>query len=831
MTKNRTRIFSAFLAILVVICLLPISRLSAADNTDFSFNKNEKPAETYSIDKDSTYVVVKQATSAFLFLRNELTEEQQKDLMERLKEEDGSLKNSVDSWSIEIADKDTGIAIYNPPDGTGLKIGSYEVNFNTGKVTIMNQKGELDKSKISHLDYGKYGPTTEPEPIPDPETGTIIIVKTVKGIDEADLATLHHNFRFTLTGSEDTSEIMTTVESTGTGSSTTQLPAGTYTVEEDSSRAQIDGYTLTETTYKVGEEGDATAPIVEVKADDTVTVYITNTYTKDSTPLPEPETGSISITKNIVGASLSADKTFTFQVTNKAGVSQIISVFVPEGSTTGYNNTTNYFEPGTYTIEEVLDSADIDGYTLIGYTPKQTVTVNAGETTYVTVTNTYEPTTSDPDPDPEEKPGKIQIVKSVVGVDENAIIPNFWFLVKGTETSEYLCTVKYDSSTGTYKNVIEIPDIPVGNYTIEECEGDGNGHSGHSIAIDGYTLKETTYKVGEDGEETTAAPTVDVKTGDIVTVYITNTYTKDNTPLPEPETGSISITKNIVGASLSADKTFTFQVTNKAGVSQIISVFIPEGSTTGYNNTTNYFEPGTYTIEEVLDSADIDGYTLIGYTPKQTVTVNAGETTYVTVTNTYEPTTSDPDPDPEDPPVIIPDDDPTLSIVKKWVNDDPSTRPDSITVDIYHDGEYYDSMVISGLRFGDSDTWRDSYDIPARYEDDDWWVVESDVPAYYDSDVEEIRENVFYITNTYEEPVIEEPVSSEPSSEPSEVIPSGPSEEPSSEPTSEPSEPAEPTLPQTGQTWWPIILLCAGGAVLVAFGAFRTIRGNGRRER
>ena len=303
--------------------------------------------------------------------------------------------------------------------------------------------------------------------------------------------------------------------------------------------------------------------------------------------------------------------------------------------------------------------------------------------------------------------------------------------------------------------------------------------------------------------------------------------------------GSISITKNIVGASLSADKTFTFCVTNEAGVSQIISVFVPEGSTTGYNNTTNYFEPGTYTIEEVLDSADIDGYTLIDYTSKQTVTVSAGETTYITVTNTYEPTTSDPDPDPEDPPVIIPDDDPTLSIVKKWVNDDPSTRPDSITVDIYHDGKYYESIEISGRRFGDSDTWRDSYDIPARYEDDDWWVVESDVPAYYDSDVEEIRENVFYITNTYEEPVIEEPVSSEPessepSSEPSEVIPSGPSEEPSapsSEPTSEPSEPAEPTLPQTGQTWWPIIILLAGGAVLVAFGAFRTMRGSRRHDR
>ena len=234
---------------------------------------------------------------------------------------------------------------------------------------------------------------------------------------------------------------------------------------------------------------------------------------------------------------------------------------------------------------------------------------------------------------------------------------------------------------------------------------------------------------------------------------------------------------------------------------------------------TNEHATLTYTSTDGEQNTPIDF-------PKPTVTIGS------------EPEQGGDDDEDDNPPIVIPDN-PSLTIRKIWENDSASDRPDSITVDIYHDGEYYDSMVISGLRFGNSDTWRDSYDIPARYEDDDWWVVESDVPAYYDSDVEEVRENVFYITNTYEEPVIEEPVSSEPessepSSEPSEVIPSGPSEEPSapsSEPTSEPSEPAEPTLPQTGQTWWPIIILLAGGAVLVAFGAFRTMRGNSRHGR
>lgn len=183
------------------------------------------------------------------------------------------------------------------------------------------------------------------------------------------------------------------------------------------------------------------------------------------------------------------------------------------------------------------------------------------------------------------------------------------------------------------------------------------------------------------------------------------------------------------------------------------------------------------------------------------------------------------------------DNDYRLTIVKKWVADDPEDRPETVTFNVYKDGVLDGQKTIKGRYFGDSDTWRDSYPIEEYEVNADWWVEEVDVPVNYTDDVEEIRDNVFYVYNTYEEPVIEEPESSEPessepSSEPS-VVPSEPSvepSEPSSEPVSEP-EPAEPTLPQTGQVWGPVILLLAGGAVLVAFGAFRTVRGHGRRER
>ena len=189
---------------------------------------------------------------------------------------------------------------------------------------------------------------------------------------------------------------------------------------------------------------------------------------------------------------------------------------------------------------------------------------------------------------------------------------------------------------------------------------------------------------------------------------------------------------------------------------------------------------------------------------------------------------SDPSSEPEEPPVVIPDDDPSLSIRKVWVEDTEEDRPDSILVEIYHDEELYDTVEVE-----EKYRWRTSYNIPERYENDDWWVQEADVPEGYEDYIDETRDNVFVITNTYvgvEEESSEE--SSEPSVTPSEpsVEPSEPSSEPS-EPTPEPEEPAEPTLPQTGQVWWPIIILLAGGAVLVAFGAFRTMRGNSRHGR
>lgn len=278
--------------------------------------------------------------------------------------------------------------------------------------------------------------------------------------------------------------------------------------------------------------------------------------------------------------------------------------------------------------------------------------------------------------------------------------------------------------------------------------------------------------------------------------------------------GSLQVSDQMLNMTFNNDLTLNGQSVSYTAQDSSFTLTIPEGYR-GQTITLRY--TGTV-IQDVKDGDSVSNTVYF-------------DSKYDTVTGTVSVQASKPD-------------DYSLTIRKLWENDDATVRPDSITVDIYNDGELVDSVELYE-KYG----WRYNYPIEEYEVNDDWWVEEADVPAYYDSTVQEVRDNVFYITNTYDEPVIEEPVSSEPessepSSEPSEVTPSGPSEEPSSpssepsapssEPVSEPAEsaePAEPTLPQTGQLWWPVPALFACGAVLVAFGAFKHRRGNGRHER
>ncbi len=311
------------------------------------------------------------------------------------------------------------------------------------------------------------------------------------------------------------------------------------------------------------------------------------------------------------------------------------------------------------------------------------------------------------------------------------------------------------------------------------------------------------------------------------------------------DAGSLSITKQVVNQTEDYNYTFTIQFITEDNIplkgryeysinGARRTVNLADGRMTvtlksGQTVTIHDMLPGTkFTVTEDYVDSDCITYYQVGESVNSTSATGAiveNQTINVTVTNSWSGTGIDPNPPiiPDTP--TIPDDGPSISIRKVWVEDTDEIRPDAILVEIYHDNELYDTIEIE-----ERYNWRTSYDIPERYENDDWWVQEADVPAGYEDYIDETRDNVFVITNTY---VGVEEESSEESSEPS-VTPSEPSvtpSEPSSEPVSEPEEPAEPTLPQTGQVWWPIIILLAGGAVLVAFGAFRTMRGSRRHDR
>ena len=141
----------------------------------------------------------------------------------------------------------------------------------------------------------------------------------------------------------------------------------------------------------------------------------------------------------------------------------------------------------------------------------------------------------------------------------------------------------------------------------------------------------------------------------------------------------------------------------------------------------------------------------------------------------------------------------TRKVLKIWEDDGlEEDRPSRITVHLLRDGEVFDTVTLTA-----QNNWRWTWEaLPAEY---DWMVVE-DVPDGYT--VRTSREGVtFVITNTVEEePPVEIPDDDTPTGDldiPDEPVPSG------------------PRLPQTGQLWWPVPVLLAGGLFLIVLGLLR----------
>lgn len=142
-------------------------------------------------------------------------------------------------------------------------------------------------------------------------------------------------------------------------------------------------------------------------------------------------------------------------------------------------------------------------------------------------------------------------------------------------------------------------------------------------------------------------------------------------------------------------------------------------------------------------------------------------------------------------------------VLKVW-DDSGEGRPSSVTVQLLRDGAVYDTVTLSAKNH-----WRHLWsELDDAYV---WQVVEQTVPEGYTVSVD--REGItFVITNTADIPSPTPP-------------PDTPPDTPTPPPAPTDDTPSSPTLPQTGQLWWPVPLLALAGLLLTAAGAAVRRRG------
>lgn len=133
----------------------------------------------------------------------------------------------------------------------------------------------------------------------------------------------------------------------------------------------------------------------------------------------------------------------------------------------------------------------------------------------------------------------------------------------------------------------------------------------------------------------------------------------------------------------------------------------------------------------------------------------------------------------------------TRKVLKIW-NDKgyESKRPEEITVQLLCDGKVYETVTLNR-----ENNWRWSWDNLEK--NHDWLVTEKKIDQY--SAKVDHSGITFTITNTYTT-----------------------TEKPAQDPTKPPTK-----LPQTGQLWWPVLLLTAAGLFFLLIGKLRR-RGEGR---
>ena len=149
----------------------------------------------------------------------------------------------------------------------------------------------------------------------------------------------------------------------------------------------------------------------------------------------------------------------------------------------------------------------------------------------------------------------------------------------------------------------------------------------------------------------------------------------------------------------------------------------------------------------------------------------------------------------------------SISVQKIWQDAGyEEERPESIIVQLLKDGTMVDTVTLSA-----ENNWRWTWSKLASGHQ--YHVVETSVAEGY-SDRYSREGNTVVIVNTYLPPQLpEEPDNPQPPKDP---------EEPDIEDIPDEDVPLDkPTLPETGQLWWPVLLLTAAGLALILVGVIR----------
>ena len=586
--------------------------------------------------------------------------------------------------SVTLNGETTGsITVYDLPTGTysvaEKELGDHEVpNYvlsTTGGGNVTVTTGDTAASTVTNT----YS-------IPDEKpTQVLTVEKRVEGLSGTEAAGKSYTFQISGTDiygaelpSDKQSVTVTIGAGSSTGSSTIELPKGSYTVTEVTddlnTSNSIAGYTW-EKVYFGGNEGETSA-IVDMTGQDRRVVAV-NVYDRDL--------GDLTVTKvfkNLSEAEVARLNGFKLTVKGPADYAGDTELTLDEAvkdtaaKHPTYTWTLEKVPTGDYTVSENRKDFKLAEYSM-------TVKGAVGENGLALI--------------PRDQNDNFELSVTMEGDGDTAsvLFQNAYRRQTGS-----LTIAKTSNHAGEYTFGIYTRTGEAGAYTYAQVGGDvtvKNGETSQAITLDTgvyyvvernagekyYNLK-TTYTV--DGAETALEDgylPVTVSNNTTAAVACDNDYS----PVPEGDiSAQLTITKHVreAGASgllggVTDGKIYYFQVTGTTVHGNTVDRIIPVTVQDGAGNAAVTLTYGTYTVTELeADVAgtaadeslpDIDGYAWQGvtYDGAKQITLNESNTAAsVTATNTYEAEA-----------IVIP-------VLKRWNGD--GSRPSSITVELYKDG-------------------------------------------------------------------------------------------------------------------------------------------------